>query len=122
MNIHHYSLTAPADIIEQVIHFYENILDLKRGYRPDFAFNGHWLYADDEPILHLIEDDNRQATDNGYFDHIALRCDDVDAFRQRLTDNNIPFTEMPLQAMKQVQLLISDPAGTQIELNFLLAD
>ena len=118
MKLHHYSLTAPATIIEEVIHFYEMLIGLKRGFRPSFGFNGHWLYAGDEPILYLIEDDNRQATDKGFFDHIALRCDDVDAFRKRLTENDIPFFEAPNEEVQQLQLFITDPAGTSLEFNF----
>ncbi len=30
--------------------FFEALLDLKPGYRPDFSFSGYWLYAADEAI------------------------------------------------------------------------
>jgi glyoxylase I family protein len=34
--------------------FFEQVLGLKPGYRPEFSFPGYWLYAEGEPVIHLI--------------------------------------------------------------------
>ena len=35
--LHHYSLAAPLETLEAVLGFYEGVLDMKPGPRPDFG-------------------------------------------------------------------------------------
>ncbi len=119
LRLHHFSIAAPESTLEQLVAFYGRILDLEPGYRPDFGIPGYWLYAGDEPIIHLIEDNGRQAAGRGYFDHVALRCTDLDATVSRLVEHGIDFRRVEIKAMDQVQLFLTDPAGTSVELNFL---
>ena len=116
--IHHYAIHAPADVLDELIAFYGKLLDMQPGFRPDSSFSGHWLYAGDEPILHLREDAGREAGSGGYLDHIALRCEGLEEMRARLDALGLKYGEFEIQALGQTQLFVKDPAGTSVELNF----
>ena len=64
--------------LEKTINFY-TLLGLVDGPRPDFDFNGSWLYLDPDlqtACIHLVETVNQQHIEgSGTVDHIAFRCD-----------------------------------------------
>lgn len=38
----------------QMKQFYQDVLGMKAGPRPDFPFPGAWMYLGDQPVVHLV--------------------------------------------------------------------
>ena len=51
--VNHVTLLCSIDQLPSVEHFYKEVLGLRVGPRPAFDFPGTWLYAGEEPIVHL---------------------------------------------------------------------
>ncbi len=111
--------------------FYEGVLGLRDGDRPDFPFPGHWLYLGDVPVVHLVEEGfdkdfanymgrevgGVRAHDNtGAIDHIAFDAADLEGMRKRFADLGVDTHEQGIDELHQI--FIRDPNGITIELNF----
>jgi catechol 2,3-dioxygenase-like lactoylglutathione lyase family enzyme len=99
--------------------FFEKVLDLKSGYRPDFPFPGYWLYADGEPVVHLIPGgggpvDRRSET----IDHVGFRLKGHDGYRRKLDALGIAYSTMELPELGERRLFVRTPTGILLELVF----
>ena len=100
--------------------FFETVLGLEVGYRPALSFPGYWLYADGEPIVHLIRGQGSPVDQAGEaIDHIAFRLDDHEAMRRKLDRLSIPYSRMDLPELGERRLFIRTPTGVLLELVFL---
>ena len=52
----HCTIRADADTIEACVAFYTSMLNLRIGFKPPYAIPGFWLYAGDQPLIHLRKD------------------------------------------------------------------
>ena len=41
--------------LADTVRFYEDILGLEKGARPNFAFPGAWMYSEGKPVVHLVD-------------------------------------------------------------------
>jgi catechol 2,3-dioxygenase-like lactoylglutathione lyase family enzyme len=99
--------------------FLETVLDLKPGYRPTFSFPGYWLYANDEPIVHLIPGHGGSVDRSGEtIDHVAFRLADHDGMRSRLDGLGISYSRMELPELGERRLFVRTPTGILLELVF----
>jgi catechol 2,3-dioxygenase-like lactoylglutathione lyase family enzyme len=99
--------------------FFEAVLDLMPGYRPAFSFPGYWLYADDEPVVHLIPGQGGQVDRVGEtIDHIAFRIVDYDGMRRKLDGLGVAYSRMDLPELGERRLFIHTPTGILLELVF----
>lgn len=112
---------APEDL-PAIERFYSEVLELRSGYRPAFNFPGLWLYAGDDPIIHVSARFPKgsivQTHHNGSVDHIAWKASGAVAFRKRMKELGVDFQEQNIEGAGY-QVFLHDPVGTKLEFNFL---
>ena len=114
----HYTIRASAQVIDQCIAFYTSILNLRIGFRPPLETSGFWLYAGDQPVLHVLIYDEPEFHGPSVLGSIAFGCVNLPVTIQRLEDLEIDYTKNYLADIDQFQIFVADPAGLTIELNF----
>lgn len=117
----HINLRAPRALLDQLYAFYTTIVGLTEGPRPPFPRFGYWLYSGKQDIVHLIEASPEETRTTGItttIDHMAFLCEGRGAFESRLQQQGIPYKVASVPLTGQVQLVIKDPAGNTVELNF----
>jgi extradiol dioxygenase family protein len=121
--LHHFNYRGSAAQVRAIREFYCDVLGLVDGPRPQFGVPGHWLYAGDAAILHLVEvpaAESAKASGNeiSALDHVALRCTDLESMIQQLRAKGVEFSSMRVPGTGAIQLFCTDPAGMGVELNF----
>jgi catechol 2,3-dioxygenase-like lactoylglutathione lyase family enzyme len=121
LRLDHVNVRVPTELLDTLRSFYIDILGLKDGFRPPFGSVGHWLYAGDQPVLHLSVTRNGQpgpVKGGGAVDHIAFACEDFSAMCRRLESLGIEYRTTVVPVLEQRQVFFRDPAGNGVELNF----
>ena len=98
--------------------FYTDVLGLREGERPPFAFAGSWLYCGTRAVIHLVESDRTPAGFEPRIEHFAFRAKDFSAFVAHLQHNHVPYRVGELPGRKVTQVHLSDPDGNHIEVAF----
>ena len=120
MQLHHINIKAPAELLEREKQFFCDLLELRVGPRPNFASAGYWLYAGDDPIVHLSVSNQAFARElPAHVDHVAFQSRDLAAFVQRLDNAGIPYRRGFVDACHMTQVFIESPTATGIEVNFV---
>ena len=118
----HFNIRCSEDDLPAIEKFYGDILGLKKGFRPNFMFNGIWLYENENPILHVSARFSKGSTvkdtHNGSFDHIAFKATGAVEFRKNLKKLGVEFEEQNIEDAGY-QVFLYDPVGTKLEFNFL---
>jgi catechol 2,3-dioxygenase-like lactoylglutathione lyase family enzyme len=130
LKLHHVNVCSKD--VPELAAFYRDVLDLapepsleagrildSRGYPGAVTF-----LSDGTTQFHLAEKDygisfrTGQAINPVERGHIAFRTDDIEAFKQRLKDRGIPFSDYGAWAMKGwEQIFFHDPEGNVIEVH-----
>ena len=119
--LNHYNIRVPRAQLTAVRDFYTRALGLHDGER----FVGHWLYAGQRPVLHLmIEEEGGAGVPSaggttGCIDHVAFLCAGLADSRARLDALGVAYVVNDVPFMDLVQLVVHDPIGIKIELQFL---
>lgn len=114
LTIHHASLIVSDT--EKSLPFYRDVLGMQPTERPDLPFPGAWLQIGEQQI-HLLELENPDPTTGrpahgGRDRHVALHCSNVDALREELENNEIPYT---LSISGRKALFCRDRDGNALE-------
>lgn len=113
----HYALLTSD--LERTQRFYTDVVGLEVGFRPKLSFEGIWLYAGGEPIVHIIEGKPIAGRDTGAVDHLALKATgDVDAALANLKSHGVEYNMRVLERTGVTQVFFRDPDGVGVELNY----
>ena len=109
--------------LAEMIQWYEEILGLSAGDRPDFEMEGAWLYAGDVAAVHLVavEDDGAAGSETALkIEHFAFRASgDADAFQERLQLKGVSFRRSGIDAMNLAAFNVWDPDGNHIHVDYV---
>ena len=107
--------------LRETIHFYEDVLGLQNGERPNFSFPGAWMYSEGRPVVHLVDispTSEAQKPDSGVVHHVAFVSSGFNAMKQRLAGKSVPFDTREVPGGALWQIFITDPNGVMVELNY----
>src|SRR5215469_2869789 len=80
--------------LAETVGFYEDVLGLEKGPRPNFAFPGAWMYSEGKPVVHLVDisaTSEAQKPDSGCVHHVAFASLGFDGMKQRLASRGMRF-------------------------------
>ena len=106
--------------LAETVRFYEDILGLEKGPRPNFAFPGAWMYSEGKAVVHLVDisaTDEPQKPDSGVVHHVAFASRGFDDMKQRLKTKATSFDARQVPGGELWQIFVNDPNGVMIELN-----
>lgn len=116
MKLDHINIVTPD--LEAATAFLCDVIGLHVGPRPNFPFNGAWLYGEvnGPAIVHLVEGDLGSGP-TGAIDHIALSGDDKDGLIQRLEAAGISYDMRVVPGRNIDQVFFMSPFGLKIEID-----
>ena len=103
------------------VRFYQDIMGLEKGPRPNFAFPGAWMYSEGKAVVHIVDisqTDEKQKPDSGVVHHVAFVSTGFDGMKQRLSSKGMPFDARQVPGGELWQIFVNDPNGVMIELNY----
>jgi catechol 2,3-dioxygenase-like lactoylglutathione lyase family enzyme len=107
--------------LDDTVRFYEDILGLQNGDRPNFSFPGAWMYSEGRPVVHLVDispTSEPQKPDSGVVHHVAFASRDFNGMKQRLQSKGMAFDTRQVPGGALWQIFVRDPNGVMIELNY----
>ncbi|NUZ05810.1 VOC family protein [Piscinibacter koreensis] len=123
--LNHVNIRAPRALVAELKDFYESVVGLRAGWRPPFQSTGYWLYLGDVPAVHLVDDDGVAAATGArgpIIDHVSFTCSGLADAEALLQSRGIAFRRTTVPGTALVQLIMRDPAGNGVELQFQSVD
>ena len=103
------------------VRFYQDILGLTQGDRPNFSFPGAWMYSEGKPVVHLVDispTQEPQKPDSGVVHHVAFISRGFAGMKKRLQSKGMEFDARQVPGGELWQIFVNDPNGVTIELNY----
>ena len=107
--------------LEEMSRFYEETLGLEPGPRPQFRFDGRWLYCADRAVVHFVSTEAQPAGHEPRIEHFAFRARDYAAFVANLERLQVPYDVVdvpPGTGQELRQIFVRDPDGNRVEIGF----
>ncbi len=107
--------------LPEMVTWYEEVLGLEPGARPDFPFPGAWLYAGDRAVVHLVGHEGTPNVGSEVklkLEHFALSATGLSAFEEKLSTRQIKYRKTDVPGARMVQIHLADPDGNHIHIDF----
>lgn len=108
--------------LKRAVAWYTDALGLHSGPRPDFSFDGAWMYLGDQAVVHLVAVDAPPNTQDPRLEHFALSAGGLGEFLARLEAHGTEFQLAPVPEAGIIQVNIHDPDGNHIHVDFPTAE
>lgn len=110
--------------LDGMINWYGQMLGLTTGPRPGFSFPGAWLYAGNDPIIHLVGKDAHPAADDVdlRLEHFALAATGLKELLARAEEVGERTSVRKVPDFPIVQVNMWDPDGNHIHIDFDAAE
>ncbi len=104
--------------VAQSRRFYREVLGFREVSRPNFDFDGAWLY-NYGLMIHLIYNDAAGDPDGEIqtrYNHLALHSDDLDQVERLLRQHGVAYRKNEIVDRGIKQIFFRDPDGHHIEI------
>ena len=118
MKLDHATIVTPD--LQATQRFFCAVVGLEDGPRPPFSVSGHWLYAQGQAVIHLIDATiGRPAGPSSpRLDHFALRVESAEEWvglLARLQRYGIPYQYSEVPLADELQVFVALGPGVAVE-------
>ncbi|MDU8910799.1 VOC family protein [Aestuariicoccus sp. MJ-SS9] len=106
--------------LDAMVDWYGEVLGMTPGPRPDFGIPGAWLYANGQPLVHLVEVPE-EPSDPGTdlkLEHGAFSAKGFERFHAALEARGERMRILKVPGFPLVQVNIWDPDGNHLHIDF----
>lgn len=112
-------ITINSADLDRSCTFYADVLGFGVKRLEGRGYTGAWLLLSGHPFVHLVARRPDQSPDTlGLVDHFALEATDIAGTRAHLSKVGVSFNENSLPEFDLHQIVVRDPDGVKVELNF----
>ena len=104
--------------LQAMVAWYEDVLGMKAGPRPDFPFGGAWLYCDGFPIVHLVEVQRGQQAIEPRLEHFAISGEGMADFLAHLRSRKVAYQCSVTTSFGIQHVNVWDPDANHIHVDF----
>lgn len=110
--------TVLTDDVPATVAFYCDLLGLTDGARPRLGFDGAWLYAGGQAVLHIVGERPKSELRPGVIDHMAFSATGLRSTVARLDARKVKYQCRQQTGTRIWQVFLHDPNGAKVELDF----
>lgn len=102
----------------RMVRFLEQVLEAREGFRPPFDFPGHWVYLDEQPVIHLTVVERSTDFPPGMINHVAFGVYEFEAARARVEASGYPWQLAGIPGTPIGQIFVTGPEGLLVEIQY----